>query len=148
LDNANVKLIVAGEFYNNAEQYETLERELGLQGRIIWHREFVPDEEVRYFFSAADLIAQPYKSATQSGVTQIAYHFERPMLVTNVGGLAEIVPDGKVGYAVEPKVEAIADALVDWVALGDAHFNNGLKEEKQKYSWNKMTQAVSKAARM
>lgn len=147
LANANVKLIVAGEFYNNAEQYETLERELGLQGRILWHREFVPDEEVRYFFSAADLIAQPYKSATQSGVTQIAYHFERPMLVTNVGGLAEIVPDGKVGYAVEPNVEAIADALVDWVALRDDHFNNGLKEEKQKYSWDKMTQAVSKTAR-
>ena len=145
LNDANIKLIVAGEFYNNAEQYEDLERDLGLQGRIIWHREFVPDEEVRYYFSAADLIAQPYKSATQSGVTQIAYHFERPMLVTDVGGLAEIVPDGKVGYAVEPKVEAIADALVDWVALGDGHFNKGLKEEKQKYSWNKMTQAVRKA---
>lgn len=145
LNDANIKLIVAGEFYNNAEQYEALEHDLGLQGRIIWHREFVPDEEVRYYFSAADLIAQPYKSATQSGVTQIAYHFERPMLVTDVGGLAEIVPDGKVGYAVEPKVEAIADALVDWVALGDGHFNKGLKEEKQKYSWNKMTQAVRKA---
>lgn len=147
LSDANIKLIVAGEFYNNAEQYETLERELGLQGRIIWHREFVPDEAVRYFFAAADLIAQPYKSATQSGVTQIAYHFERPMLVTNVGGLAEIVPDGKVGYVTEPKVEAIADAIADWAISDKAEcFAQGLKEEKRKYSWSKMTQAVREAA--
>lgn len=147
LNDANVKLIVAGEFYNNAEQYEDLERDLGLQGRIIWHREFVPDEEVRYFFSAADLIAQPYKSATQSGVTQIAYHFERPMLVTNVGGLAEIVPNGKVGYVAEPKVDAIADALVDWATSNkEEFFAQGLKDEKRKYAWSEMTQAVRKAA--
>lgn len=148
LTDTNIRLIVAGEFYNNAEQYEMLERELGIQDRIIWHREFVPDEEVRYFFSAADLIAQPYKSATQSGVTQIAYHFERPMLVTNVGGLAEIVPDGKVGYVVEPDIEAIADALVDWATTDKTeHFAQGLKEEKLKYSWGKMTQAVVAASK-
>ena len=148
LEGTNIKLIVAGEFYNNAEQYDTLERELDIQERIIWHREFVPDEEVRYFFSAADLIAQPYKSATQSGVTQIAYHFERPMLVTNVGGLAEIVPNGKVGYVVEPDIESIANALVDWANSNKTnHFIQGLKEEKQKYSWSKMTQAVVKAAK-
>lgn len=147
LDNKNIKLIVAGEFYNNAEQYETLERELGIQGRVIWHREFIPNEEVRYFFSAADLIAQPYKSATQSGVTQIAYHFERPMLVTDVGGLAEIVPNGKVGYVVTPKVEAIADALVDWANSNQKEsFAQGLKDEKCKYSWDKMIQAIEKAA--
>ena len=147
LDNKNIKLIVAGEFYNNAEQYETLERELGIQGRVIWHREFIPNEEVRYFFSAADLIAQPYKSATQSGVTQIAYHFERPMLVTDVGGLAEIVPNGKVGYVVAPKVEAIADALVDWANSNQKEsFAQGLKDEKCKYSWDKMIQAIEKAA--
>lgn len=141
----DMRLIVAGEFYNNAEQYETLERDLGLQEYIIWHREFVPDEEVRYFFSAADLIAQPYKSATQSGVTQIAYHFEKPMLVTNVGGLAEIIPDGKVGYVVEPKVEAIADALADFATTDKTEqFARGLKEEKQKYSWSTMTQAIQR----
>ena len=147
LKDTNVRLIVAGEFYNNAEQYETLESELGLQGRVIWHREFVPDEEVRYFFAAADLIAQPYKSATQSGVTQIAYHFERPMLVTNVGGLAEIVPNGKVGYVAEPKVEAIAEAIVDWATSNkEEHFAQGLKDEKRKYAWSKMTQAIREAA--
>lgn len=147
LSDKDIRLVVAGEFYNNAEQYEVLERELGIQGRVIWHREFVPDEEVRYYFSAADLIAQPYKSATQSGVTQIAYHFERPMLVTNVGGLAEIVPNGKVGYVVEPNVESIADALVDWATSDKAAlFAQGLKEEKHKYSWERMTQAIEKAA--
>ena len=98
-----VKLIVAGEFYGNAEKYEQLERELGLAEHIVWYKEFVPADKVRYFFAAADLVAQPYKSATQSGITQIAYHFERPMLVTNVGGLAEIVPHGKVGYVTQPR---------------------------------------------
>ena len=147
LKDTNVRLIVAGEFYNNAEQYETLESELGLKGRVIWHREFVPDEEVRYFFAAADLIAQPYKSATQSGVTQIAYHFERPMLVTNVGGLAEIGPNGKVGYVAEPKVEAIAEAIVDWATSSkEEHFAQGLKDEKRKYAWSQMTQAIREAA--
>ena len=98
-----MKLIVAGEFYGNAEKYEQLERELGLAEHIVWYKEFVPADKVRYFFAAADLVAQPYKSATQSGITQIAYHFERPMLVTNVGGLAEIVPHGKVGYVTQPR---------------------------------------------
>jgi glycosyltransferase involved in cell wall biosynthesis len=110
-----VKLIVAGEFYSNADTYEQIERELHLAEHIVWCKEFVPADKVRYYFAAADLVAQPYKTATQSGITQIAYHFERPMLVTDVGGLAEIVPHGKVGYVVKPDVAEIADALVDFV---------------------------------
>ena len=96
LRSKKAKLIVAGEFYSNAELYEQLERELDIAQHIVWYKEFIPADQVRYFFAAADLVAQPYKTATQSGITQIAYHFERPMLVTNVGGLAEIVPNGKV----------------------------------------------------
>ncbi|MDD3079323.1 MAG: glycosyltransferase [Paludibacter sp.] len=139
----NVKLLVAGEFYNNSEQYFQLEEQLGLKGKVIWHNDFIPDSEVRNYFSAADIIVQPYKSATQSGVTQIAYHFEKPMLVTNVGGLAEIIPNGKVGYVVEPNEHEIADALVAFFNdnLQDA-FAEGIKVEKEKYSWKKMTEAI------
>lgn len=141
-----VKLIVAGEFYNNAEKYFELEKELGLEGEVIWHREFVPDSKVRYYFGAADIIVQPYKSATQSGVTQIAYHFEKPMIVTNVGGLAEIVPNGKAGYVVEPDEKEIADAIVDFFGNNrQDEFKEGLLFEKRKYAWSNMTKSVRKA---
>ncbi|MBO7337347.1 MAG: glycosyltransferase, partial [Paludibacteraceae bacterium] len=94
IKNSDIKLIVAGEFYNNSETYFELEKELGLEGKIIWRTDFIADEQVKNYFCASDIIVQPYKTATQSGVTQIAYHFEKPMLVTNVGGLPEIVPNG------------------------------------------------------
>ena len=143
----NVKLIVAGEFYSGSEKYFDLEKELGLEGMIIWKSDFVPDSEVRYYFGAADIIVQPYKSATQSGVTQIAYHFEKPMLVTDVGGLAEIVPDGKVGYVVQPEVAQIADALVDFFEnKRQDQFIDGILSEKKQYAWSNMTRSVLKAA--
>lgn len=139
--NENIKLIVAGEFYSDKEKYFELEQKLNLKGKIIWHSEFIADSKVRYYFCAADMIVQPYKTATQSGVTQIAYHFEKPMLVTNVGGLAEIVPNNKVGYAVEPNTYAIASALSDFYA-NKKDFLQGIKDEKQKYSWQTMSKAI------
>ena len=143
----NVRLIVAGEFYSGSEKYYEMEKELGLEGLVVWKSDFVPDSEVRYCFGAADIIVQPYKSATQSGVTQIAYHFEKPMLVTNVGGLAEIVPDGKVGYVVEPDSAQIADALVDFFDNNrQEQFTEGILSEKKQYAWSNMTRSVKKAA--
>ena len=134
----NVKLVVAGEFYSDGAKYHDLARRLGIDDEVIWKTEFVPDSEVKYYFCAADLIVQPYKSATQSGVTQIAYHFEKPMLVTNVGGLPEIVPDGKVGYVVEPSPAAVAEALERFLNES-SDFTEGIKSEKQKYSWKAIT---------
>ena len=143
LQNEQVHLVVAGEFYNNSETYYALEKELGLKQPVIWRTEFIPDEQVRVYFSAADLIVQPYKTATQSGVTQIAYHFRKPMLVTNVGGLAEIVPNGKVGYVTAVDPQAIADALADFCAREDSEcFRTGIEEERQKYSWSRMLQTI------
>ncbi len=143
LQNEQVHLVVAGEFYNNSEKYYALEKELGLKQPVIWRTEFIPDEQVRVYFSAADLIVQPYKTATQSGVTQIAYHFRKPMLVTNVGGLAEIVPNGKVGYVTAVDPQAIADALADFCAREDSEcFRTGIEEERQKYSWSRMLQTI------
>jgi len=140
----NIKLIVAGEFYNNSEQYFTLEEKLNLKGEVIWHTDFIPDSEVKYYFAAADIIVQPYKSATQSGVTQIAYHFEKPVMVTNVGGLAEIIPHGKVGYVVNPDEKEITVALADFYEnkrFDD--FTANIVLEKEKYSWSKMTEAIN-----
>ena len=145
--NDDLLLVVAGEFYNNSEQYKTLEKKLKLEGKIAWHTDFIPDDKVRLYFSAADLIVQPYKTATQSGVTQIAYHFEKPMLVTNVGGLAEIVPDGKVGYVCEVNEASVADALNRFAAINpikrEQQFLKHIQTEKQKYAWTNMTKLIT-----
>ena len=146
IKNSDIKLIVAGEFYNNSETYFELEKQLGLEGKIIWRTDFIADEQVKNYFCASDIIVQPYKTATQSGVTQIAYHFEKPMLVTNVGGLPEIVPNGKVGYSVEPEAKVIADAINDFYSNDRyAEFVENIKEEKKKYSWDRMLENVDKA---
>ena len=135
----DIKLIVAGEFYNNSERYKRLEKELNLFGRIHWFTEFIPTNEVATYFSAAEIVAQPYKTATQSGVTQVAYQLEKPMLVTNVGGLAEIVPHGKVGYVTEVNPEAVANAIKDFYENDrTAEFLPHIRTEKQKYSWSEL----------
>ena len=141
----DVVLIVAGEFYGDPKPYmERIER-LGIGGRVVLKTDFIPDHEVGRYFCAADVVAQPYKSATQSGVTQIAFHFERPMIVTNVGGLPEIVPDGKVGFVVEPDARQISDALVRYFEGGwQQRLAEGVREEKKKYAWENMTAAIDK----
>ncbi len=141
----DLRLVVAGEFYNNAQQYKDIEEQLKLTGKVIWRSDFIPDDTVRMYFSAADLVVQPYKTATQSGVTQIAYHFEKPMLVTDVGGLAEIVPDGKVGYVCKVDEGDIAKALNNFAEMSPEKrktvFAENIKNEKQKYAWSGMTAA-------
>lgn len=140
-----VKLIVAGEFYSKPDSYLELIEQLQLKERVIMHNDFIPDTEVNRYFSVADLVVQPYKSATQSGVTQIGYHFENPMLVTNVGGLSEIIPDQKIGYVVEPNEIAIADAILDFYQnKRQKEFEKNIKEEKKKFSWENMVNAISK----
>lgn len=138
-----IKLLVVGEFYDDPKPYlEQIER-LGLKNNVAVVNKYIPDNEVKNYFNAAEIVVQPYKSATQSGVTQIAYHFEKPMLVTNVGGLKEIIPDGKVGYVVEPQPVAIADALVDFFENNRCNaFVEGVRDEKEKYKWSNMTAAI------
>ena len=138
-----VKLIVAGEFYDDKARYVNLIQSYGLGRETVIRDEFIPDEQVKDYFNAADIVVQPYKSATQSGVTQIAYHFEKPMLVTDVGGLEEIVPNGKVGYAVQPDPKYIADALVDFFEHERLdEFRPNVLIEKEKYSWAKLTNVI------
>jgi len=136
-----VKLIIAGEFYENKKTYLDAIKKFNLSNDVILRTNFIPNEQVKDYFCAADLVVQPYRSATQSGVTQIAYHFEKPMLVTNVGGLAEIIPNGKVGYVIEPDVKKIADALFDFLTR-KPDFSSGIKDEKQKYTWDKLVSTI------
>ena len=145
LEQLGVKLVVAGEFYGDAAPYmEQIER-LGIEERVVLRTDFIADSEVNRYFRSANIVAQPYKSATQSGVTQIAFHFEVPMLVTRVGGLPEIVPDGEIGYVVEPEAGAIADALVRYFEEDkEAAFTEGVRREKVKYLWPRMTEAIDK----
>lgn len=140
-----MKLLVAGEFYDDPKPYlEQIEKH-GLNDFVIIYNQYIKDNDVKYYFNIADIVVQPYKSATQSGVTQIAYHFEKPMLVTNVGGLGEIIPNGKVGYVVEPNPSAIADALVDFCENDRYNmFEEGVRDEKKKYQWSNMTAAIKK----
>jgi glycosyltransferase involved in cell wall biosynthesis len=143
LDKMPVKLIVAGEFYTNSQPYFDLIEKLGVGSKIIMMDQFIADREVNRYFCSADIVVQPYKDATQSGVTQIAYHFERPMLVTNVGGLAEIIPDQKVGYVVRPDEEDIARALIDFYQhKRQNEFEANVAEEKKKFSWSSMISSI------
>jgi glycosyltransferase involved in cell wall biosynthesis len=143
LNDGSIKLIVAGEFYEDDTEYLNIIKENNLENSIIITNKFIPDEEVVNYFCAADIIVQPYRNATQSGVTQIAYHFDKPMLVTNVGGLKEIVPHNKVGYVVQPNENEVAKALIDFYQNNRAiEFIEGVKEEKKKYSWTKMVETI------
>jgi D-inositol-3-phosphate glycosyltransferase len=141
--NRKLKLIVAGEFYEDATPYKQLIKNLKLEDDIIFYDHFIKDSEVPLYFGSADIVVQPYKTATQSGVTQIAYYFEKPMLVTDVGGLREIVPDGKCGYVVQPEPQFITEALIDFFDNNrKEEFTIGVREEKEKFTWEKMTKAI------
>jgi len=139
---SGIRLLVAGEFYDNRTEYDAIIDKLNLADKLILRTDFIADSEVRYYLSAADFVIQPYKNATQSGVTPLAYHFEKPMLVTNVGGLPDLVPDGKVGVITEPDPESIASGILRLYELGENFFLPHLREEKKKYSWQKLADTI------
>src|SRR6202008_41417 len=118
----NIKLLVAGEFYEDPRPYNELIDTLGIRERLILKTGFTPDSEVRYYLCAADAVIQPYRNATQSGVSPLAYHFEKPMVVTNVGGLPALVPNEKAGWVVEPEPKAIAEGILRFYQLGENYF--------------------------
>jgi glycosyltransferase involved in cell wall biosynthesis len=140
--NAGIKLLVAGEFYDKREEYDALIERLNISPQLLLRTDFISDSEVGYYLSAADFVIQPYRNATQSGVTPLAYHFEKPMLVTNVGGLPSLVPDKKVGIITEPDPHSIAGGILALYEFGEDHFLPYIKEEKKKYSWSKLADAI------
>ena len=142
-----IKLLIAGEFYEDEKPFHEQIEKLGIKDQLILRTDFIPDSEVKYYLCAADAVIQPYRNATQSGVTPLAYHFEKPMVVTNVGGLPTLVPDGKVGLVVEPNPQAIADGILKFYQLGEAYFIPDLREEKKKYSWYNLASAIEQLAK-
>lgn len=143
-ENLKIKLIIAGEFYDDPAEYYNFIEKHGLSDRIILKTDYIPSEEVKYYFCASDLITQTYHSATQSGVTQIAYHFEKPMLVTDVGGLKEIVPDKRAGYVVQGDPKQIADAIFDFFTAERLHyFTENVKLEKKRFGWDTLVHKIN-----
>ena len=145
LKNLNVKLIVAGEFYEDQKKYFDQVDKLGIRERILFHTSYIPKDEVKNFFCASDMVVQPYRDATQSGITQIAYHFEKPMLVTNVGGLPEIVTDNLVGYVTETNGRSIADGIFNFFSLNkEVEFSRNVKSEKERFTWAAFIRGINK----
>lgn len=136
------KLLIAGEFYEDEKPYQEQIDKLGIRHNLVMRTGFIPDGEVKYYLCAADVIIQPYRHATQSGVTPLAYHFEKPMIVTNVGGLPSLVPHEKTGLVAEPTAEAIAEAILRFYQLGENYFIPHLRTEKRKYSWTNLVEAI------
>ncbi len=141
-ENASIKLLVAGEFYEGRKPYDEQIERLGLEDSLILKTDFIPDSEVKYYLCAADAVVQPYRNATQSGVTPLAYHFQKPMIVTNVGGLPALVPDGKAGLVATPDAAGIAAKIDEYFAKGEDFFIPHLLEEKKKYTWSRMTESI------
>lgn len=138
-----IKLVIAGEFYTDDTPYLTLIEDLNLHEQVILKTNYIPNTEVQHYFNAADIVVQPYKTATQSGVTQIGYHFNKPMLVTDVGGLAEIIPHMKVGYVVPTIPEEISEALKDFYENNRVKtFEENIMVEKKRFGWDKMTKTL------
>lgn len=135
-------LLIAGEFYEDQQSYEQLIDELGIRDMLYLKTDFIPDNEVSNYLCAADFVIQPYRHATQSGITPLAYHFEKPMMVTNVGALPAMVPHEQVGIVTEPDASAIAKGISDLYRLGEAHFLFHLRSEKKKYDWQVLTDSI------
>jgi glycosyltransferase involved in cell wall biosynthesis len=137
-----IKLLVAGEFYEDIKPFQEQIKRLHIEDSLILRTDFIPDSEVKYYLCAADVVIQPYRSATQSGVTPLAYHFEKPMIVTNVGSLPTLVPHEKVGLVCEPEPASLAAAITRYFELGEQYFMPHLRTEKEKYSWAKLVKAI------
>ncbi|HEY3875296.1 MAG TPA: glycosyltransferase [Candidatus Kapabacteria bacterium] len=140
-----LRLIVAGEFYDDEAEYRSLMSELKIpESNLVLDTDYIPNEDVAIYFSAANATVLPYRSATQSGIVQIAYNFDQPVIATDVGGLAEIVIDGKSGLiAPEAKPEAIAEKVIQFFNEQlEEPLTNGVIDEKKKYSWDTFAEGI------
>ncbi|MGE5680196.1 MAG: glycosyltransferase [Bacillota bacterium] len=140
----NVKLIVAGEFYSNEDKYKNLIDKLNIRDSLFLFTDFIPTNEVKYYFCAADAVILPYKDATQSGIVQIAMNFKKPVIAANVGGLEEVVLNGKTGYIVEKeRPELLAQAIMKFYNENkEEEFQKNIEGEVDKYSWRRFAQGI------
>src|SRR4029079_9369617 len=128
--------------YEDKKSYEALISQLNISDRLILRTDFIADSEVKYYLCAAETVVAPYRNATESGVTPLAYHFEKPMIVTNVGGLPALVPNEKAGLVAEPTAQSLASAILRFYQLGENYFLPHLRSEKKKYSWGNLVNAI------
>lgn len=140
----SIKCLIVGDFGTDRDAYMDLIQKTGCGDSIAITEGYIPDKEVEKYFAACDLVALPYESATQSGIVQIAYGFERPVVATEVGGLPDVVTNGKTGYLVPPKDSGkLAEAIVKYFSENrEAEFQENIKKEAYKYSWERMTEVV------
>jgi len=146
IKNQKIKLLIAGEFYEDEKGYQQLIADNKLEDQVYLRTNFIADSEVRYYLCAADAVVQPYRAATQSGVTPLAYYFEKPMIVTNVGGLPDLVPHMGPGLVCEPNPASIAEAILQFYQLGEDYFIPQLRIEKQKYAWPVLVNTIKEVA--
>ena len=139
----NFTLLIVGECYGDEKKYTDLINNAGITDNVQCHFSFIPDNEVGKYFSASDVIVLPYKTASQSGIVQIAYHYDTPVIVSNVGGLPEIVDEGKTGFCVEPNPGSFADAIRSFYSIEDKEsFRSNIAEYKKRFSWDAMVKTV------
>jgi glycosyltransferase involved in cell wall biosynthesis len=139
---SDIRLLIAGEFYEDSESYSRLINELNISEKLILKTDFVPDGEVQYYLCAADAVVQPYRHATQSGVTPLAYHYEKPMIVSNVGSFSEQVLHEETGLVTEADPASLANAILRFYELGEQYFIPHLRMEKKKYSWKNLVNSI------
>ncbi len=145
-DKVDLKLIIAGEFYSNEDNYKKLIEKLEIQDELYLHTDFIPTSEVKYYFSSCDAVILPYKDATQSGIVQIAMNFRKPVIATNVGGLAEVVKNNKTGFIVDKENPVIlAETIIKFYSENkEKEFVENIEEELEKYSWEKFVDGMMK----
>jgi glycosyltransferase involved in cell wall biosynthesis len=150
LKQITVKLLIAGEFYDDEQQYREQIKKLGLNDFVSVHGDYIPNEEVGLFYYAADVVVLPYISATQSGIIQIAYNYDKPVITTDVGGLPEVVDQGKTGFIVPSEnVEAIAESIIKFFKVQDKiNFAKNISEYKKQFSWDRMAEEIEGFGKM
>ena len=144
LKEVDVRLTIAGEFYDEKKPYLDLIQKHGISNKIKIIDKYIPNEEVKDYFIKTDLVVIPYNNATQSGIVQISYSFDVPVVVTRVGGLPEVVRDGETGYIVEPgSSSAVADAVIDFFKNNKSDdFKNNIAGHKHLFSWENLVMTL------
>ncbi len=141
---SDFQVLAVGECYGDAGKYEQLISEEGVEDKFSWCNTYVPDQEVGDYFSAADVVALPYHHATHSGVVPLAYHFDKPVVVTRVGGLHEVVKEGQSGFLIDPDSPlALAECLYSNLVSGKfAGMTEGVRRQKEEFSWESFVKGI------
>lgn len=144
LKQLDIKLLIAGEFYEDREKYLEHIQQLGINDSVFVFDDYIPNEEVGLYYNAADVVVLPYVSATQSGIIQIAYNYNKPVITTNVGGLPEVIEEGKTGFIVPSQnAEALAETIVTFFKIkNEKKFSENIKEYKRQFSWHRMAEEI------